>query len=329
MANSTISPVVSTTSPATINPQPVASPVTEVNPQISSNSSTGVVPSSLTTASTQPAETPSFTGMISTATPAPVNAPREITSDQTVAGRLDTLLDKNSPYIQSARASGMDYAASRGMINSSMAAGASEKSAIDAAAPIAAQDASTFAASGLSAQNANQQNTGMQYQSALKTIADAQALFNSTSLQEQQGQISSSLQAQKDAATAQLQTALKSMDINVDMAKIDSANRSSFVNAIGPVMQQYQSSFTNIQTQPDSVMSADAKATAIANLSAMYKPQIESLSNIYSYPLTWGAEATTATTPAATTSPTPAPTPTPTTTATSDNNGPLPRNYFM
>lgn len=70
-----------------------------------------------------------------------------------VANQLQGLLASNSPYIQQAQQAGMNSAASRGLLNSSIASGASQAAAIQSAMPIAAQDAST---------NANLQNLNLQ-----------------------------------------------------------------------------------------------------------------------------------------------------------------------
>lgn len=64
------------------------------------------------------------------------NAP---TPDQQVQGSLEAMLNPNSSYIQNARQRGIEYAASRGGLNSSIAAGASERSAIEAAQPFVSQ----------------------------------------------------------------------------------------------------------------------------------------------------------------------------------------------
>lgn len=56
-----------------------------------------------------------------------------------VQGSLESMLNPNSQYIRNARQRGIEYAASRGGLNSSIAAGASERSAIEAAAPLAEQ----------------------------------------------------------------------------------------------------------------------------------------------------------------------------------------------
>lgn len=61
--------------------------------------------------------------------------------DASVANQLTGLLAKDSPYLTLARQSGLRTASRRGLLNSSIAAGASEAAAIAAAAPIASQDA--------------------------------------------------------------------------------------------------------------------------------------------------------------------------------------------
>jgi len=56
-----------------------------------------------------------------------------------VQGSLAAMLDPNSQFIQGARQRGTELAATRGGINSSIAAGASERAAIDAAGGLAQQ----------------------------------------------------------------------------------------------------------------------------------------------------------------------------------------------
>lgn len=53
-----------------------------------------------------------------------------------VQNSLAQFMDPNSQYIQNARQRGVEYAASRGGLNSSIAAGASERAAIEAAQPL-------------------------------------------------------------------------------------------------------------------------------------------------------------------------------------------------
>lgn len=70
----------------------------------------------------------------------------EVGEQSTVESRLTGLLSQNSDYMRSARTTGTQMANRRGMLNTSMAAGASQAEAIKAALPIAQQDAGTFAA---------------------------------------------------------------------------------------------------------------------------------------------------------------------------------------
>lgn len=96
---------------------------------------------------------------------------------QTVQGQLDTILSKDSPLMQKAKASGNQYANSRGLINSSMAAGAAQSAMMDYAMPIASQDAGTynnFASQKYGAELQDQINTG---QLAKSTTANLQGSY--------------------------------------------------------------------------------------------------------------------------------------------------------
>lgn len=57
--------------------------------------------------------------------------------NQRVGGSLEHFLDPNSAYIQNARQRGVEQAAVRGGVNSSIAAGAAERAAIESATPLA------------------------------------------------------------------------------------------------------------------------------------------------------------------------------------------------
>jgi hypothetical protein len=242
-----------------------------------------------------------FTSLISSVNTG-TNVARNIAPQETVSGQLTGLIAGDSKYIQSAKASGMATANERGLLNSTMAAGTAEKAAIDAAAPIAAQDASTYAASGLSSQNANQEQAQSQLNAIFKSISDAQSLYNGMQLQEQKGQIdsglqaqqgkiTSDLQAQKDAAYASLSLTMKNIDSNIDVMKIASADRSSYVQSMSQVMQNYQNAYTSIQTTPDSTINQTSKMQSLASLNDIYRANLVSMTNLYGYDVNWGATA--------------------------------------
>jgi hypothetical protein len=79
-----------------------------------------------------------------------------VNDDSVVQNRMTGLLGENSKYLQLARNNAMMQANSRGLLNSSIAAGAGENAAIQNALPIAQQDAKTYA--DMNINNVNQQN---------------------------------------------------------------------------------------------------------------------------------------------------------------------------
>lgn len=70
---------------------------------------------------------------------APIPAAPTQSGTQTVMRSLDAFTGSSSPYIENARRRGLETAAVRGGINSSIAAGAAERSALEAAQPLVQQ----------------------------------------------------------------------------------------------------------------------------------------------------------------------------------------------
>lgn len=65
--------------------------------------------------------------------------------DDSVQNQMKGLMQKDNPYMQTARTSGMQTANRRGLANSSMGTQAGEMAAIQSALPIASQDAKQIA----------------------------------------------------------------------------------------------------------------------------------------------------------------------------------------
>ena len=110
---------------------PIPDPVAPTPPM-----STGYPPTP--TNPTTPSTTPTTTPQNGLVVNSQVN-PQELTSVN-----LQQLLQSNSPYIRAAERAGQRQAASRGLLNSSMAAGAARRSAIEAGMPIAESDAQAY-----------------------------------------------------------------------------------------------------------------------------------------------------------------------------------------
>jgi hypothetical protein len=148
-------------------------------------------------------DTPSYVQQVA---PPPAPEMRDIKATETVAGQLNTLLSSESPYVKLARSKALETANQRGLLNTSIAAGAGEKAAIESALPIAQQDAQTYAASGLSAQNAGQDLTKTGYDANLKSGLNKEASVYETLTNTQNIAANSSLQQQKDTSALTAQT---------------------------------------------------------------------------------------------------------------------------
>lgn len=94
---------------------------------------------------------------------------RQVTPDQLVQSQITSILDGNNPYIKQAEQKAMEYANSRGVLNSSIAANAGRSAAIEAALPIAQQDAGVFERMATDNQNIQTQ-TNLQNAQAQNTM---------------------------------------------------------------------------------------------------------------------------------------------------------------
>lgn len=130
----------------------------------------------------------------------------------TVAGQLEGLLDDDSLYRKNAETAALQTANARGLLNSSIAASAGTKAAIDSALPIASQDASTY-------YNQNIFNLSAKNQFALANTG----YENQFKLAEYQGQIQTytqqvGIQAQMATLSQQQSFALQSQWLSELMA---------------------------------------------------------------------------------------------------------------
>lgn len=129
----------------------------------------------------------------------------DVQSDEsmTSAGRLDQMLQSDSPLMQRAATQGRQMANQRGLLNSSMAAGAAQGAMIDRAQPFALQDSNNLMQN--ARQNAASQNEMNMLQGS--TLADSflnnQQFQQQSALQSQDYDIRSGLQEQQAGLQAQ------------------------------------------------------------------------------------------------------------------------------
>jgi len=108
---------------------------------------------------------------------------------ETVAGQMTGLLSSNNPYIAEGRQRGVEMANQRGLLNSSISAGAAEREGIKAAMPIATQDAATYFQQGRANQDIGAKTQGIEQgqQYALQG-QEQEAAIKQNLMQTEQGQ---------------------------------------------------------------------------------------------------------------------------------------------
>lgn len=180
----------------------------------------------------------------------------------TVAGQLSSLLSSNNPYIKQAEQRSSEKSASRGLLNSTLAAQAGTTAAIESALPIAQQDASEY------------NKFGLQQQQGENTIAATKAEgIISGELAVQKAKISQTAQNIQNAFTARISGAneeskawlqsiqqsheaamssmtyaqnqvLQNQDISAKVAE-------SVRTQSGQIMQNYMVAVENLMSDPD------------------------------------------------------------------------------
>lgn len=201
------------------------------------------------------------------------------------ADTMTGLLRSDSPYMTAARQRGREYGASRGLLNTSIAGGAAERSAIEAALPIAQQDAAYSQSLGTIA--AQEAASGR-----LSAQEAAQALGMSEAEYQQQVGLSGleSRQAlelervQQEGANLRQQAEIEA-NISMDAMQLGSQERTSLGSAITNLGESFSEQIANIQRDPN--VDPDAKTAAIETLSNAYRANLESLMSVYGVSIDW------------------------------------------
>lgn len=218
--------------------------------------------------------------LANTATSQPVSALNPVTpntinvgKNETVEGRLGGLLENtNNPLMVQARTAGNSYSNKRGMLDSSIGASAAESSMINAATPIAQQDASTF-------YDANKTNVGNKLTADMfnNDLSSKQNMFNS----DQSSRVGMFNSGQDKDIMMQRETNQIQREGNalqLDIAKMDSNNKLAVANiqAIANdsgIIGDMGKSLMNLyqQTAADPNITPEVKDQIYANLNKQSK----------------------------------------------------------
>lgn len=156
----------------------------------------------------------------------------------TVSGQLDAILAQDSPLMQAAGAQGAQSANARGLLNSTMGVQAGQQAIVNAALPIAQQDAGTYFQQNLANQGVS--NTASQFSTAAANTAD---LANAAAA----NQISQITTAGEETRLTQEQTAAS--DLALQELKGVQANELANIEALYKVELQTSASAAAFLTQ--------------------------------------------------------------------------------
>lgn len=129
--------------------------------------------------------------------------------DDSVSTRVTGLLKADSPYLKQARTDAAKTANRRGLLNSSIAAGAGTDAAIRSSLPIASQEAQQIADKNLSAQGFNQ-NTALQAQD----IASREKIATQNIASSEREKSISAIAALENSYTEAFRTIAQNPDLN-------------------------------------------------------------------------------------------------------------------
>lgn len=177
---------------------------------------------------------------------------RDAQPNELVSHNLNGLLDQNGQYMQLARQSGMDMAGERGLLNSSIAAGNSQRAAIQSAMPIAQGDAAAYIGAAGQNQDALNQNelTAMNNATSLGTArigANASMYGDDLGLMNQrEGRAFSGEQQGLDRSFADYLSQLNHSQ-NVDMSNLGYQHNlgTGLLSIAGNLLQGTQNASTN------------------------------------------------------------------------------------
>lgn len=130
-----------------------------------------------------------------------------VNDDMLVENRLNSIINKDNPLMQSARTAALQGMNSRGLLNSSMAGEAAQKAVIDSAMPIAQQDAETYRIAAKSNQDAENEARQFVAQAQNQRDIDNAKLATEVSLQNVKMQLDAAIANQDNARTVMLENA--------------------------------------------------------------------------------------------------------------------------
>lgn len=185
-----------------------------------------------------------------------------------VSKQVTGLMSQDSALMRQARTSGLTTANRRGLINSSIAVGASQDAALKYAVPIASQTASQISTSNNTAASL----TAQQKLNQANIDADAEKQKLSIASQEKIADLDRKAEADKTASTLAAQ------------------ERATLADLITKSQDSYTSGITNTLQNAD--ISSTTRNSAQADIANLYTKSMNVLQGLYGTTLNWGTAST-------------------------------------
>jgi len=205
----------------------------------------------------------------------------------TIAGQMESLYSADNPYIKNARTGAKEMAASRGALNTSMAAGQAERGAIEAGFKIAEGDANAYNKFALNQQASENQLGQIQVEGVVSGKLNQQTADIKQTSQNIQNAFQSRLQGadqqtkvflqdfqQKHAAA--LQDLIGDQNAFLQSTQIAADKAQTVYAQAGEYVKNYQIAIENMMTDPDFLaMGQTAVNKSINELQTLTKNSIK------------------------------------------------------
>lgn len=213
----------------------------------------------------------------------PSIAPSQV--DDSVANKVTAITKQDSPLMQAAATEGLKIANRRGLLNSSIAAGASTGAALDRALPIASQDASQDFQRNSAARSFEY---GMAAQDSSQAAADTQQIRDIKSreglaaeernLQTKMQQTEIGYQKGERALDRGLQEKLASWNLK-------SSDRNAAAQLLTNMESMYQQSYQSVMN--NTALSAADRTAQLTSAKNLRDRQLNLVEQMYAIDLTW------------------------------------------
>lgn len=195
---------------------------------------------------------------------------RSVDANSLVANQLTGLLDKGGDYMKRAETKALQVQNQRGLLNSSMAVGAAQGAAIDAALPIAQQDAGTYATQQLN----NQQYQNQQRQ--FNADADTRVSLSNTDAKNAAAQFNASEGNKVNLANAEFSNQANTENARQYNEMLKTQIDQSFQNVMKLLDNDHQTALVKLQQDNALTLQKDR------NAAEMYLAGMNALGNAMS-----------------------------------------------